>query len=887
VHLDVDLLQDVCDRISPEINAVVTIFKSRGEVVASSLRSRIGHFHEGAARIMAGEVDFYAVDAEEAARSTAMLEGCTAAVDFEGERAFCVAVAAPIERARQYIGIVRYWVLSHLRAAKTQEDLQHEVAENEQRFRDIAESAGDWIWEMDGKLRFTYLSDRFFEIFQIAPKDIIGKTRQEFAGRELNEPHWQRHYAELNAHKSFRDFAYSVAVKDGRVRYIQISGKPVLDRFGSFSGYRGTGADVTELKIREKEVEEVRQRMAEAIETISACFALYDAEDRLVVCNSHYRDLMYHSPESPIRLGDTFEQIFRRAVDRGLVPEAKEDPEAFIARRIASHLNPGEPFVRRRGDGRWLLVSERKTSDQGIVVVYSDVTELKRREIELEATQKRFRDVAEVAGDWIWEMDAELRFTFLSERFFDIFPVAREGILGKSRHEFAGKSMEAPHWLAHYRDLNARKAFRAFEYDLTLADGQLRYIQISGKPVFDENGEFKGYRGTGTDITELRLREQQLAFERERLRRASVEVSEKNAELETLASKLAKYLSPQVYASIFANNQTIQLASQRKKLTVFFSDIVNFTETTDKMESEDLTQLLNHYLTEMSAIALDYGATIDKYIGDAIMIFFGDPESQGISQDALACVKMAVAMRKRVQELASEWREAGIELPLTCRIGINTGYCTVGNFGGEERMDYTIVGGAVNLASRLEHVAPPGEILISYETYAHIKDEVDCKEEGQITVKGIAYPITTYRVIDVLDELASEEKAVRARLPHLSLNLDPSRMPDEERLQATAVLQAAIERIGRAPSLAVADRAGADCDEVKGTIHGTDDPARDLAHQDGVAGGGLGPAKAEPGALAQSAARVSTPGGPSTSQTAAPSRGGPTFTALWRLPDEL
>jgi PAS domain S-box-containing protein len=511
---------------------------------------------------------------------------------------------------------------------------------------------------------------------------------------------------------------------------------------------------------------------------------------------------------SPIRPGDTFEQIFRRAVERGLVPDAMDDPEAFIAGRIVAHLNPGEAFLRRRGDGRWLLVSERKTSDRDIVVVYSDVTELKRREIELEATQKRFRDVAEVAGDWIWETDAELRFTFVSDRFFDIFPVQRDEMIGKSRHEFAGKSMEAPHWVAHYRDLHVRKPFRSFEYDLTLADGQLRYIQISGKPVFDEDGEFQGYRGTGTDITELRLREQQLAFERERLRRASVDVSEKNAQLETLASKLAKYLSPQVYASIFASSQNVRLASQRKKLTVFFSDIANFTETTDKMESEDVTQLLNHYLTEMSAIVLDYGATIDKYIGDAIMIFFGDPESRGVHQDALACVKMAVAMRKRVQELALEWRDTGIEWPLTCRIGINTGYCTVGDFGGDARMDYTIVGSAVNLASRLEHNAPPGEILISYETYAHIKDEVDCKEEGQITVKGIAYPITTYRVIYVLDERAAEDKAVRARLPHLSLNLDPRRMPDDELLEAAAVLQAALERLDRAPSLTVANRAG-------------------------------------------------------------------------------
>jgi adenylate cyclase len=111
------------------------------------------------------------------------------------------------------------------------------------------------------------------------------------------------------------------------------------------------------------------------------------------------------------------------------------------------------------------------------------------------------------------------------------------------------------------------------------------------------------------------------------LRRLTVEISEKNSMLETLSGKLAKYLPPQIYATIFSGAQDVKVVSQRKKLTVFFSDIVEFTETTDKMESEDLTQLLNQYLTEMSRIALDHGATIDKYIGDAIMIFFGDPET--------------------------------------------------------------------------------------------------------------------------------------------------------------------------------------------------------------------------------------------------------------------
>ena len=123
-----------------------------------------------------------------------------------------------------------------------------------------------------------------------------------------------------------------------------------------------------------------------------------------------------------------------------------------------------------------------------------------------------------------------------------------------------------------------------------------------------------------SDITELKQREEQL--------------TEKSNALQQLSTQLAKYLSPQVYDSIFSGKQEVKLVSQRKRLTVFFSDIARFTETTERLESEDLTHLLNHYLTEMSQIALAHGATIDKYVGDAILIFFGDPETRGVKEDA-------------------------------------------------------------------------------------------------------------------------------------------------------------------------------------------------------------------------------------------------------------
>ena len=232
------------------------------------------------------------------------------------------------------------------------------------------------------------------------------------------------------------------------------------------------------------------------------------------------------------------------------------------------------------------------------------------------------------------------------------------------------------------------------------------------------------------------------------LRQREQDLTEKSTALTALSSKLAKYLAPQVYNSIFTGQQDVKIVTKRKKLTVCFSDLVGFTDITDQMESEDLTQLLNHYLTEMSKIALQYGATIDKYVGDAIVMFFGDPTTLGIKQDALACVQMALAMQKRVGELAEDWSNNGIETPLRCRIGIHTGYCTVGNFGSEDRMDYTVIGGTVNLASRLEHEAPPGGVLISFETYAHVRKEVRCEERGPVQVKGIAHPVATYSVVE-------------------------------------------------------------------------------------------------------------------------------------------
>jgi adenylate cyclase len=223
-------------------------------------------------------------------------------------------------------------------------------------------------------------------------------------------------------------------------------------------------------------------------------------------------------------------------------------------------------------------------------------------------------------------------------------------------------------------------------------------------------------------------------------------LDEKTRMLESLSVKLSKYLSPQVYASIFAGSRDVELATERKRLTVFFSDIKDFVATTADMQPEDLTAMLNRYFTAMSKIALAHGAHIDKFIGDAMLMFFGDPETKGVEEDARACVRMAVAMQRQMAELQQEWRASGFEQPFQMRIGINTGYCNVGNFGSEDRMDYTIIGAEVNLAARIQAAADPDGILISYPTWALVRDIVRAEERGNIAAKGIRREVGVFAV---------------------------------------------------------------------------------------------------------------------------------------------
>ena len=269
-----------------------------------------------------------------------------------------------------------------------------------------------------------------------------------------------------------------------------------------------------------------------------------------------------------------------------------------------------------------------------------------------------------------------------------------------------------------------------------------------------DNNETEEIKQLKREIAKLRLEgnlrkslSNQLTIQKKIADDAKAEALIKSEEVAKISNQLAKYLSPQIHEQIFSGKQSAEVKSNRKKLTVFFSDIVNFTDISDELESEEMTNLLNFYLNEMSQIALKFGGTIDKFIGDALMIFFGDPESKGPQEDAKQCIQMALEMQDLMTQLSDYWsKNYSLKKELKIRIGINTGFCTVGNFGSLDRIDYTAIGSTVNLASRLESMSDPGSILVSEDTFALVNNFFSFENPKEVKVKGFLRSIKCYKL---------------------------------------------------------------------------------------------------------------------------------------------
>ena len=334
-------------------------------------------------------------------------------------------------------------------------------------------------------------------------------------------------------------------------------------------------------------------------------------------------------------------------------------------------------------------------------------------------------------------------------------------------------------------DINEKGTVLIPEIKISINDEERVYSLLSTRTKNESFTYLNGVQGQFVDRTaEFNLRKERQNLLEEKIRDREI-IEEKSRQLESLATRLAKYLSPQIYQSIFENENEGEQTHARKNLTIFLSDIVKFTDLADTLEPERLAAVINTYLSEMSAIAVECGGTIDKFIGDAVLIFFGDPETEGEQEDALKCAEMAIRMMKRVGELNKHWKKLGVVDGLKVRMGITTGFCTVGNFGSDLRLDYTVLGSPVNLAARLQTMAEHNTIFIDEYTKDLINSHVNSKYIDDITPKGFARPIPVYRLKDFK---SAEHRERRKNLTHVGERVEVSFID-------SSIIQAAIEEL--------------------------------------------------------------------------------------------
>ncbi|MGE4299088.1 MAG: PAS domain S-box protein [Desulfovibrionaceae bacterium] len=687
-----------------------------------------------------------------------------------------------------------------LRSLKSKnDDLEAEVTErkrteralreSEARILTVLEGAPDALVIVDQAGTITFVNSQAERTFGYAREEMLGERIEMLVPEDRRTGHPARRTAffasqPLPSQAGLQDAV--AEVKGGGRIAVDIKLSPIETESGP--QVIASVRDVTE----QKKAQESIKKLSQVVEQSPVSVTITNRDGLIEYVNPAFCGVTGYSLEEALGRTPSF-------LKSGKTPAAVYE-ELWATILDGRHWKGSFLNRRKNGEEYWESATIAPIANAAgtithFVSVKEDISERMRMEEAVRESEVKYRELVENANSIILKLDESGNITFFNEFAQEFFGFDEDEVLGRSivgtlvpEEDSTGRDLKAL-----IRDIGRNPdAYANNENENSRKDGSRVWVSWTNRALLDETTEeVVGVLCVGLDITAQRHAQ----MERDAAAQA---LDMRNQELANLSNKLSKYLSPQVYASIFSGDRDVKLTTERKKLTVFFSDIKDFTQTTDDLQPEDLTALLNRYFTEMSKISLEHGATIDKFIGDAMLMFFGDPQTLGVQEDAKACVRMAVAMQRRMRELEGEWRNLGYEKPFRMRIGINTGYCNVGNFGSEDRMDYTIIGGEVNLAARLEGQADPGGILMSYETYSQVSDIVAAEERPPMTVKGIRRQVRPYSVLGLYDDLEGTGRFINCHEDGLRLQLDMDKLTADRRDAAIQELEKALSRLKKA-----------------------------------------------------------------------------------------
>lgn len=378
-----------------------------------------------------------------------------------------------------------------------------------------------------------------------------------------------------------------------------------------------SGVKQREQITREREMERALDRLRATIANIDQGILMFDADMRLVVWNRRYLELL-EMPEDIVRGGASIETLFRYNAERG--EYGPGDPETQVADHMAlAARNEAHHFERTRPNGIVLEVTGRPLPDGGLVTTYTDITEhrnarqlleqrVKERTTEVRRSEERFRHLAESASDWFWETDSELRYSYFSERFYEVTGIAPDDVLGKTRRQMAGEAVKAEpeKWDHHFDDLDHHRPFRDLQYRLPVAGGREIFIQVNGTPYFDESGGFLGFRGTAADMSHI------VESQKELVR------AEKMAALGGLVAGVAHEINTPLGISLTAASHAKEQGERFRQLydqgKATKSSLESFINTSDEALSALMTNLLRaaDLIRSFKLIAVDQASDIRR-----------------------------------------------------------------------------------------------------------------------------------------------------------------------------------------------------------------------------------------------------------------------------------